>query len=94
MDLVVEPGGSVKAVYAEAIDLTVLGPVRIARASHVEPTPDGRWTADLSPVGGPVLGPFRLRSAALAAEHNWLKEHWLVPPPDPPAGIVATPTST
>ncbi len=37
----------------------------------------GRWHADLSPVGGPVLGPFGQRSAALAAETSWLDEHWL-----------------
>ena len=50
----------------------------IARASHVEPDPDGRWQADLRPVGGPVLGPFDRRSEALAAELAWLEAHWLV----------------
>ena len=43
------------------------------------PTPDGRWTADMTPVGGPVLGPFDRRSEALEAEHAWLEAHWLVP---------------
>ena len=38
------------------------------RASHVEPDADGRWWADLSPVAGPRLGPFEVRSAALDAE--------------------------
>ena len=36
-----------------------LGTLAIKRASHVEPDGLGRWHADLSPVGGPFLGPFR-----------------------------------
>lgn len=72
----VTPDGTVETVYSEAIDLTEIGRASIARASHVEPTPDGSWTADLSPVGGPVLGPFARRSEALAAEVAWL-ERWL-----------------
>jgi len=49
--------------------------VSITRASHVEPTTDGQWTADLSPVGGPVLGPFALRQTALDEEVAWLKQN-------------------
>lgn len=54
----------------------------IERASHVEPAelPDGGigWGVDLSPVGGPaLLGVYRERSAALAAEVAWLKENVL-----------------
>jgi hypothetical protein len=79
MDLVIGPAGDARAVYSEEIDLATLGRVEISRASHVEPTPDGRWTADMRPAGGPVLGPFALRSAALSAEHAWLQEHWLQP---------------
>jgi len=45
--------------------------MRRFRASHVEPVPGG-WTADLSPVGGPTFGPFRLRGDALRAEREWL----------------------
>ena len=33
--------------------------------------------ADLSPVGGPMLGPFSKRSQALNAEQDWLNSHWL-----------------
>ena len=79
MHLVIEPGGRVRAVYDELIDLAALGRPAIARASRVEPTVDGFWTADLAPVGGPVLGPFERRSAALEAERAWLEAHWLIP---------------
>ena len=75
--LVVAPSGAVQTLYDERLDLTALGPLTIERASHVEPTPDGCWTADLSPVGGPVLGPFPLRSEALAAEVDWIQSHLL-----------------
>jgi hypothetical protein len=67
----------VRCVYEEAIDLHQLGPPRIQRASHVEPSLDGRWLADLSPVKGPILGPFDFRTQALAAERQWLDAHWL-----------------
>jgi hypothetical protein len=78
MKLVVEPDGRVLCVYGEEIDLGQLGILAIRRVSHVEPDASGHWTADLSPVGGPVLGPYSSRSEALAAESWWLEEHWLV----------------
>jgi hypothetical protein len=68
MDLLVTTEGTVRAVYGEAVDLAALGRPVIARASHVEPDAEGRWAADLGPVGGPVLGPFGRRSEALEAE--------------------------
>ena len=77
MQLVIAPDGTVRSVYDEQIDLAALGPPAIARASHVEPGGDGAWHADLSPVAGPVLGPFARRSEALAAERAWLEAHWL-----------------
>ena len=77
MQLVIEPGGAVRCIYGEEIDLAALGSPTIRRASHVEPDQQGRWLADLSPVAGPVLGPFDVRSEALAAEHSWLETHWL-----------------
>ena len=81
MQLIIEPNGDVRCVYAEDIDLHELGPLSIRRGSHVEPTEDGQWMTDLSPVGGPTLGPFTTRTAALDAEVSWLHEHWLVPTP-------------
>ena len=35
----------------------------------------GRWLADLSPSGGPTLGPFDERSQAIGAEIDWLNEN-------------------
>jgi hypothetical protein len=81
MDLVILPGGTVRAVYAEELDLDSLGHAVITRASHVEPDDRGGWLADLSPVAGPGLGPFRRRSEALDAEVAWLEAHRLMPPP-------------
>ena len=77
MELVILPGGVVRCVYDEAIELAALGRLSVERASHVEPDAHGQWLADLSPVGGPALGPFSRRSAALAAEVAWLRQHWL-----------------
>jgi hypothetical protein len=79
MQLVVAPDGQIRAVYDEALDLVGFGEFSIRRASHVEPDSAGRWHADLSPVGGPVLGPFERRSHALEAERAWLEAHWLAP---------------
>jgi hypothetical protein len=81
MQIVVVPDGGLRCLYDEALDLAALGEIAIQRASHVEPTVAGGWTADLSPVGGPVLGPFEQRSTALAAERAWLDRHWLDRPP-------------
>ena len=75
--LVVVASGDVRAIYHERIDLAQLGKLSIRRGSHVEPTTDGRWTADLSPCQGPVLGPFAARSEAIAAEITWLTQNWL-----------------
>ncbi len=77
VDFIVLPSGDVKTIYSERIDLAQLGKLSIRRGSHVEPTADGQWTADLSPCGGPALGPFSGRSEAIAAEIAWLTEHWL-----------------
>lgn len=77
MELVISAGGVVRCIYEEAVDLTALGAVEIRRASHCEPDAAGAWWADLAPVDGPKLGPFSRRSAAVAAEVQWLSEHVL-----------------
>ncbi len=81
MKIVVTPHGVVRTVYCEAIELRDIGSIDIRRGSHVEPTADGQWMADLSPVDGPMLGPFDIRSEALDAELQWLNEHCLTASP-------------
>jgi hypothetical protein len=83
MQLVIDPHGQVHAVYDETMDLAQLGSLAIRRASQVEPDASGQWWADLSPVAGPLLGPYWQRSQALAAERAWLEQHWLGAGPRP-----------
>jgi len=75
-EVIIDSAGRIRTVYSDAFAPTLakLGAVSIARASHVEPGPDG-WYADLSPVAGPLLGPFALRAEALAAEVKWLLDN-------------------
>lgn len=72
--------GTIRAVYNDTI-LPVMAnfDFEIKRASHVEPgnpmqgqNPQ-KWYADLSPVQGPLLGPFDSRQTALDAEVAKLK---------------------
>jgi hypothetical protein len=94
MHLVIELGGVVRCLFSEELELSALGRPAIVRASYVEPDQQGRWLADLAPVGGPILGPFLRRSQALAAEQVWLEAHWLgLPPGQPLAQRVATQSS-
>ena len=80
IEVVVSPSGIARSLFDDRLDLRPLGAIDIQRGSHVEPNRDGHWTADLSPVGGPVLGPFNKRSEALAAEVAWLQQNWLTRP--------------
>lgn len=69
--------GSIRFIYNDAVAEIAreMGEVTIRRASHVEPTEDGQWTADMAPVGGPVLGPFASRAYALLEERDWLVDN-------------------
>lgn len=70
------PDGTCRFIYDDALaDIAQeIGPLVIRRASHVEPTNDGQWAADMTPVGGPSrLGPYSRREVALAAERDWLE---------------------
>lgn len=78
MELLITRSGQIRCLYGDAIDLEALGALNVRRASYVEPDTRGRWHADLSPVGGPRLGPFRWRQDALAREAAWLVTHWLL----------------
>lgn len=73
MELYISADGICQSVYDETVDLRLLGPTEIRRASHVEPTEDGLWIADMRPMAGPKLGPFPTRSQALMAEVSWLR---------------------
>lgn len=79
MHLLIDSSGRIRCLYAETISLSELGPLTISRGSHVEPDAQGNWFADLSPVRGPCLGPFPLRTDALTAEAQWLEANWLIP---------------
>ena len=80
----ISPTGTVSMIHSDDLaGLLTEGKATIRRASAVEPTDDGQWTADLKPVSGPILGPFTLRREALAAEVAWIEQHVLgaVSPP-------------
>lgn len=76
-NIVVDPAGMIRFIYQDDLKpLLAVGTSRIRRASHVEPSDDGscRWTADMSPVQGPMLGPFNSRQEALRAEVQFLND--------------------
>jgi hypothetical protein len=73
--------GSVRFIHSDeamALVRNVGGRPSVRRASHVEPVGgSASWEADMSPVGGPKLGPFPTRREALDAEVAWLNENHL-----------------
>lgn len=75
MKIIFLPDGTGITVYTEALELEGFGRLSHRRASYVEPVGHGHWSADLSPVGGPTLGPYAKRSEALEAEGEWLELH-------------------
>jgi hypothetical protein len=70
-------GDHMMFIYTDELALLLdEGSATVTRVSHVEPShQDGRhgWTADMTPVDGPVLGPFTTRAEALDAERVWLQ---------------------
>jgi len=65
-------GNQIRFIYSDDLaGFMEQGKTTIKRASHVEPC-EGGWKADLTPVNGPVLGPFKKRAVALQEEVNWL----------------------
>lgn len=78
MVIMITPDGTVRHIYSDDfVEMdAALNPERnVTRASHVEPDAEGNWVADMSPVGGPMLGPFIKRAEALACEVNWLERN-------------------
>ena len=86
MSLLINEDGSVSYVYDDRLAGAFAGEEQeTTRVSHVEPYdgsggaafaarhPGTWWTADMGPVDGPVLGPFRTRQEALDAEREWLR---------------------
>ena len=70
------PTVKLRFLYDDSLrGLMTLGKATVTRVSDVEPTEKGEWTADLSRVGGPLLGPFKLREEALTAEKEWLESN-------------------
>ena len=78
---VIIKGGKIHFIYEDAMrPFLELGEATVKRVSHVEPVIiDGKvkWNADLSPVSGPVLGPFDSRDEALSKEVEWLNANSL-----------------
>jgi hypothetical protein len=73
--VIIGKDGSMRFIYDDdMLSFADQGEVTIRRASHVEPDDNGEWVADMSPVGGPQLGPFKKRTDALAKEVDWLLE--------------------
>lgn len=75
--IIITADGNLRHIYDDELNEmdARLGNRSVSRASMVEPNADGNWLADLSPVGGPVLGPFAKRGEALACEVNWLERN-------------------
>lgn len=77
-NIAIRPDGTIRFIYTDdLIAFVQLGKATIRRASHVEPAPGGGWTADMTPLAGPILGPFKLRKIALNAEVQWITTHYI-----------------
>jgi len=78
---VIIKNGEITFIYADEMKpFLELGEATVKRVSHVEPTTvDGevKWAADMSPVNGPVLGPYGSRQKALDEEVQWLNNNRL-----------------
>lgn len=85
-------GGTVRAVHNDDFNLQkALDGPSPRRGSHVEPgdasknQDPGKWYADMSPLDPKysnfVLGPFDTRREALAAEHKFIVDHWVLEQP-------------
>ena len=80
-EVIVEQNGMMRFIYDDDLASVMqdIGSLSVARASHVEPG-EGGWFADMSPVGGEMLGPFDTRAEALREEVAWLEERGVPTP--------------
>ena len=78
MQIIISTSGEVSCIYTESIELKNIGRLTIRRGSHVEPDAVGKWIVNMSPINGPQLGPFDVRSKAISAEILWLEHNWLL----------------
>ena len=74
---IIQPNGDIEFIYKDELrPLMKLGRTEIRRASSVEPM-GNKWLVDLSPIGGPKLGPFSKREEALRKEVKWIEKNYL-----------------
>ena len=74
--IIIRPDGTAEWIHADELNfLKAMSPTSTRRVSDVEPDGDN-WTADMNRVGGPLLGPFSTRKAALDAERHWLNREY------------------
>lgn len=76
VNLFIAPSGRVVFVYDDAMAaLSAQGLATTRRASHVEPSPEGGWSVDLSPFTGVTTEGhgFERRGEALDFERGWLE---------------------
>lgn len=70
--LSIDLDGTMQFIYTDELaSLLEEGKSSVRRVSNVEPHPDGGWAASME--DGTVLGPFKLRSEALAEEIKYLE---------------------
>lgn len=87
----VEPGAglsqtALQAAYEDSLpSATCVLPV--SDGYKIVDTQANKWFADMTPVSGPVLGPFATRDQATAAELDWLDMH-NIPLPVTPATVL------
>ena len=79
-EIFILPDGTVRFVYYDELEpILSVGKPQVRRVSHVDAVivkKQGlRWFADLYPVKGPKLGPFKTRELAIQSELEWLSEN-------------------
>ena len=73
-DIVIDANGDIAFIYSDdLLPLTDLGEATTRRASHVEPHPfRSGWLADMTPIGGPIIGANDVIDPTVAGGHVYL----------------------